>query len=256
MGEAEARVEARKLSKVFRTREGPLEVLRGIDLSARAGEFVSIIGPSGSGKSTLFNIITGLTTQTSGEALVDGLPVRGRHGLVAYMPQNDLLFPWRRVLDNTTLGLEVRGVARKEARRRALKLFRDFGLVGFERAWPFELSGGMRQRAALLRTVVQGKDILLLDEPLGALDSLTRTDMQEWLAQVWERYRWTVLLITHDIREAIFLSDRVYVFSPRPGTVRLTLDIPLPRPRPLRVMTSTEFVDLETKLLEALREAS
>jgi ABC-type nitrate/sulfonate/bicarbonate transport system ATPase subunit len=255
MRDRDARVETRALQKSFATRDGPLEVLRRIDLCVRAGEFVSIIGPSGSGKSTLFNILIGMTPPTAGDALVDGQPVRGRHGLVAFMPQRDLLFPWRRLLDNTTLGLEVRGVPAKEARRRALDLFPEFGLAGFEKAWPYELSGGMRQRAALLRTVVQGQDILLLDEPLGALDSLTRTEMQEWLAGVWERFRWTVLLITHDIREAVFLSDRVYVFSPRPGTVRLTLDVPLPRPRPLDLITTPEFAALEAKLLMALRGA-
>jgi ABC-type nitrate/sulfonate/bicarbonate transport system ATPase subunit len=234
----------------------PLPVLAGVDLAARPGEFISIIGPSGCGKSTMFNIMAGLDRPSRGEILVDGDPVTGHTEKFAYMPQKDLLFPWRRVIDNTTLGLEVQGVSKKEARARATPLFERFGIAGFERSYPWQLSGGMRQRAALLRTVVQGRDVLLLDEPFGALDSLTRTEMQEWLAGVWEQFRWTVVLITHDIREAVFLSDRVYVLTARPASVRLELDVDLPRPRQPGIVTSKEFVDIEGVLFDALREES
>jgi NitT/TauT family transport system ATP-binding protein len=163
--------------------------------------------------------------------LVDGRDATGEVEHAAYMPQRDLLFPWRTVLDNTALGLEVGGVRRREARVRARALFGPFGLAGFEDARPDALSGGMRQRAALLRTVVQERSLLLLDEPFGALDSLTRSEMQAWLADVWARYGWTVLLVTHDIREAVFLSDRVIVLTPRPATVRTQVIVDLPRPR-------------------------
>ncbi|MGB7362438.1 MAG: ABC transporter ATP-binding protein [Rhodococcus sp. (in: high G+C Gram-positive bacteria)] len=219
-------------------------VLGGIDLSVAKGQFVSVIGPSGCGKSTLFTLLAGLDSPDSG---VVSAP------RCAYMPQKDLLFPWRTVLANTALGLEVHGVDKAEARRRARALFPVFGLDGFEDARPDALSGGMRQRAALLRTVVQGREVLLLDEPFGALDSLNRTAMHDWLQQVWEQYRWTVLMITHDIREAIQLSDRVVVMSPRPSTVTADLTIDLPRPRRAEASTTPEFATYERELLAALR---
>jgi ABC-type nitrate/sulfonate/bicarbonate transport system ATPase subunit len=253
---ATAKIELRGVTKAFGTARALLPVLDEIDLAARPGEFISIIGPSGCGKSTMFNIIAGLDRPSRGEILVDGRPVTGHTENFAYMPQKDLLFPWRRVIDNTTLGLEVQGVSRKEAREQARPLFERFGIAGFERSYPWQLSGGMRQRAALLRTVVQGRDVLLLDEPFGALDSLTRTEMQEWLAAVWEEFRWTVVLITHDIREAVFLSDRVYVLTARPARVRLDQAIDLPRPRQASIVTSPEFVSVEGVLFDALREES
>ena len=253
---AAPKVELRAVSKRFDSKKHQLSVLDQISIEAAAEEFVSIIGPSGCGKSTMFNIITGLEQPSAGDVLVDGSPVTGHGEHFAYMPQKDLLFPWRRVIDNTTLGLEVQGTNRRDARRRAAPLFETFGLEGFERHYPWQLSGGMRQRAALLRTVVQDRSILLLDEPFGALDSLTRTEMQEWMMGVWEQFRWTVLLITHDIREAIFLSDRVYVLTARPASVRLVVDVELERPRSLNVAREQHFLDLESRLMEALREES
>ncbi len=187
--------------------------------------------------------------------LVDGEDATGRVDPFAYMPQRDLLFPWRTVLDNTTLGLEVAGMSRRAARARARPLFAPFGLDGFESARPHELSGGMRQRAALLRTVVQDRAVLLLDEPFGALDSLTRTDMQMWLDGVRAGFGWTVLLITHDIREAVFLSDRVVVLEPRPTHVRREVTVDLPRPRNVEMLTSVRFATVEEELLTALRGA-
>jgi ABC-type nitrate/sulfonate/bicarbonate transport system ATPase subunit len=168
------------------------------------------------------------------------------------MPQKDLLFPWRTVLDNTALGLEAQGVRRKEARRRAGELFGAFGLDGFQSAYPFQLSGGMRQRAALLRTVVLERPVLLLDEPFGALDSLTRTEMQLWLADMWQRYRWTVVLVTHDIREAVLLADTVHVLSPRPASVVERIEVPLPRPRRADLITEPAFAAVERRVLDAL----
>ena len=245
MSRAAPKLELRGLGKRF----GELEVLRDLSLEARAGEFVAILGPSGSGKSTAFSILTGGTAASAGAVLVDGEPPARAGGRFAYMPQSDALLPWRRVLDNATLGLEVRGMSRREARERVRPLVPVFGLDGFEDAYPFQLSGGMRQRAALLRTVVQECDVLLLDEPFGALDALTRAELQRWLEQVWERYRWTVVLVTHDVREAVYLADRVYVLSPRPGTVIAEVAIPLPRPRPL---ADPRVAQLEAELLAHL----
>ncbi|MBM7246191.1 ABC transporter ATP-binding protein [Rhodococcus fascians] len=239
MAELEHSIDISALRKSF----GGKPVLDGVSFGVRPGEFVSIIGPSGSGKSTVFNMLAGLDTPDSGSVRVPPC---------AYMPQKDLLFPWRSVLDNTSLGLEVQGVAKKEARARARELFPVFGLDGYESARPSELSGGMRQRAALLRTVVQGRSVLLLDEPFGALDSLTRSDMQAWLQQVWSEFRWTVLMITHDIREAVYLSDRVVVLSPRPAHVRRQVDVPLPRPRELEIVTTPQFAAVEKQLIEVL----
>lgn len=228
-------------------------VLDAVAFTVTDGEFVSVIGPSGCGKSTLFDVIAGLTRPDAGRILIDGADATGEVTHVAYMPQRDLLFPWRSVLDNTTLGLEVAGVRRRDARERARALFAPFGLAGFADARPGELSGGMRQRAALLRTVVQGRAVLLLDEPFGALDSLTRSDMQAWLADVRDRFGWTVLLVTHDIREAVYLSDRVVVLEPRPTQVRAEIPVDLPRPRDQSMVTSPAFAAVEGALLAALR---
>lgn len=246
------KLELRKVSKSYRDQRRDLRVLAGIDLVAHKGEFVSVIGPSGCGKSTLLEVIAGLQEPDCGALLFDGEPVKSR---CAYMPQKDLLFPWRKVIDNVTLGLEIAGTARTAARRQVAPFLEPFGLAGFELSYPFQLSGGMRQRAALLRTVVQERDLLLLDEPLGALDSLTRTDMQVWLESLWVRYRWTVVLVTHDIREAVYLSDTVYVLSGRPGKVVARVEVGLPRPRSAQMVTSPEAVAVETRLLAALREA-
>ncbi|NKS22220.1 ATP-binding cassette domain-containing protein [Rhodococcus hoagii] len=236
-------VELAKVTKSF----GARRVLDGIDLAVRPGEFVSVIGPSGCGKSTVFGIVAGLDSPDSGSVSAP---------TCAHMPQKDLLFPWRSVLDNTALGLEVQQLPKKQARARAAELFPRFGLAGFEDARPHQLSGGMRQRAALLRTVVQDRSVLLLDEPFGALDSLTRTEMQTWLQDVWQQYRWTVLMITHDVREAVFLSDRVIVLSARPATVRREVVVDLPRPRELPIVTSPEFAAVERELIEVLHEES
>ena len=231
---------------------GDLPVLGDVSLTVASGELVAVIGPSGCGKSTLFDVVAGLERPDAGRVLVDGADATGRTDAFAYMPQQDLLFPWRTVLDNTTLGLEVAGVRRRAARERARPLFAEFGLGGFEGARPGELSGGMRQRAALLRTVVQERPVLLLDEPFGALDALTRADMQVWLAGVRARFDWTVVLVTHDIREAVFLADRVVVLGPRPTSLRREVTVDLPRPRDLSTITDPAFAAAEAELLGSL----
>ena len=228
------------------------EVLAGIDLAVAEGQFVSLLGPSGCGKSTLLKVLAGLLVPGGGGATIQQEPVIGRTGHVAYMPQKDLLLPWRRALANATLGAEVDGVAVPEARRRAAPLFERFGLAGFERAYPGELSGGMRQRLALLRTFLISRDVVLLDEPFGALDAITRRQMYEWLSEVWQADRRTVLFVTHDIDEAVFLSDRVVVLSGRPGRVVADLAIGLPRPRGADVVTDPAFLAHRADLLAAL----
>ncbi|MFT4306308.1 MAG: ABC transporter ATP-binding protein [Microbacterium sp.] len=235
---------------------GVRRVVDDVSFDVGPGEFVAVIGPSGCGKSTMFNIIAGLETPTSGDVLVDGTSAIGQREHTAYMPQKDLLFPWRSIVENTALGLEVGGVRKKTARAKAAALFPRFGLAGFEQSYPFELSGGMRQRAALLRTVLQEREILLLDEPFGALDSLTRIEMQNWLQDVWAENSWTAVLITHDIREAVYLADRIIVLSARPASVRLNLEVALPRSRELAITTSPEFARIEQQLIEVLHEES
>jgi ABC-type nitrate/sulfonate/bicarbonate transport system ATPase subunit len=249
----ERRIELEAVSKSFNVRGGALEVLSDISLDVRDGEFVSILGPSGCGKSTLFSLLTGIESADQGSLKVGGSPLADDGQTFAWMPQNDVLFPWRTVLDNVALGAQVAGgLARSAARDRARELLPTFELEQFASSRPFQLSGGMRQRAALARTVAQGRGVLLLDEPFGALDALTRTDLQLWLEQIWERERWTVVLITHDVREAVLLSDRVYVLGPRPATVRLELEIPLPRPRTLETLADPQVAVLEHQLLTAL----
>jgi ABC-type nitrate/sulfonate/bicarbonate transport system ATPase subunit len=232
-----------------------VEALAGVSIELREGEFCSIVGPSGCGKSTLLGILAGLIAPTSGSVLLDGeVPPGGLLGRIGYMPQRDLLMQWRTTLENATVGLELAGVARAEAQQRALAQIPRFGLAGFEHRRPSALSGGMRQRAALLRTFLAGRDVLLLDEPFGSLDALTREAMQEWLLGVWETDRKTILLVTHDVEEAVFLSDRVYVMSGRPGAIRATLEVPMARPRSLELTATVQFAALREELLAPLRE--
>jgi ABC-type nitrate/sulfonate/bicarbonate transport system ATPase subunit len=241
-------VAIRDLSVAF----GGLRVVDGLTLEVAEGELVSILGPSGSGKSTTFGVLTGAVTPSGGTVEVGGRPLGDRRDAFAFMPQKDALLPWRRILDNLTLGLEVQGLSRKAARAKVAPLIGQFGLEGFERAYPFQLSGGMRQRAALLRTVVQDRDVLLLDEPFGALDALTRAGMQRWLEGMRREFGWTILLITHDVREAVFLSDRIHVLSPRPATVVRTVDVDLPHPRTLDALADPEMARIEAELLAVL----
>jgi ABC-type nitrate/sulfonate/bicarbonate transport system ATPase subunit len=252
------KLQAEGLTKTFPASSEPDRtiVLDGVDFQVADGEFVSVVGPSGCGKSTLFNLVAGLLRPSSGHILLDGREPDRLLGRVGYMPQKDLLMPWRTVLDNVTLGLEMGDVPRKEARRRALAQMPRFGLAGFERRWPAKLSGGMRQRAALLRTFLAGRDLMLLDEPFGALDALTRQAMQAWLLDIWQTDRKTILFITHDVEEAVYLSDRVYVMSGRPGRMQLCVNVDIPRPRALEMTGEPRFVELKRHLLEPLREAS
>ena len=254
--EADSRfaISVKGLSKTLELDGLPLPVLSDVDFHAYDGEFVSIIGPSGCGKSTLLNIIAGLEEPTSGALELHGLSDRDRLGSVGYMQQKDLLMPWRSVMDNAVLGLELRGVSRREAVSRAQLHMARFGLEGFEKSYPHELSGGMRQRAAFLRTVLADQEVFLLDEPFGALDALNRSHIHQWLTGLWESLRKTIVLVTHDVDEAIFLSDRVYVMTARPGGMKIVCPVTIPRPRGPEVVTSPEFVALKSALLSAIRE--
>jgi len=242
------------VSKAFRVDGRRVETLLDVSLWAAPGEFVTLIGPSGCGKSTMFNIICGLLEPDAGEVWLDGAPAATRTGQVGYMPQKDLLLPWRQVLDNVILGPEIAGQDLQAARQEARSLLPLFGLEGFANVYPATLSGGMRQRAALLRTFLTHQDVMLLDEPFGALDAITRVELQDWLLEVWRHLRKTILFITHDVEEAIFLSDRVYVLTPRPARVELELTVPLPRPRIREMVVIETFVRVKERLLRALRE--
>ena len=222
-------------------RFGDVVALEALSLSVLPEEVVAVVGPSGCGKTTLLELVCGLTGPTSGD-------VRSEPAVL--MPQRDLLLPWLTALDNAALPLRVRGRGKEEARAAARPLFEEFGLRGFERARPYELSGGMRQRVAFLRTLLAGKPVLCLDEPFAALDAITRAEMQRWLSTALEREPRTVLLVTHDVEEALVLADRVVVLSPRPGRVVEELRVESPRPRE---GTDPEVVALRARALEALR---
>ena len=232
------------------------EVIALVDVSFTIDrhERVGIVGPSGCGKSTLLSAVAGLIQPDEGTiAIGDASTPKERLRRCALMPQRDLLLPWRTAIDNAAIALENRGVRKREARERARPLFERFGLAKFEERTPAELSGGMRQRVAFLRTLMAEKDILLLDEPFGALDSITRSSMQEWLLAALRQEPRTVVLVTHDVDEALLLTQRVMVMSARPGRIVRTIETDLPRDRPRReIVTSNEFAALKESALEAL----
>jgi ABC-type nitrate/sulfonate/bicarbonate transport system ATPase subunit len=248
----ERKLEVRAVSKTFRRNGRSVMALDSASMEVARGGFVSIIGPSGCGKSTLFNVIAGLASPTSGDVLADGASILGKPGYVGYMLQKGLLLPWRTILENIILGMEVRGVPKNEAIARAMPLVERYGLSGFEQHYPHELSGGMRQRASLLRTMLYDRDVILLDEPFGALDAQTRLLMQTWLLDVWSDLKKTILFVTHDIDEAIFLSDEIHVFSARPGRIKARVEGPLARPRTQEDVTSPEFMRLKRELMSLL----
>ena len=246
------RIEFRHVGKTFLGIERAIPALDDVSFKVMPGEFVTIIGASGSGKSTLFNLCVGLLEPDEGEILIDGEKPENRAGMVGYMPQRDLLLPWRNVLDNVLIPLEIQGIPKRESRQKAMEMLPHFGLETFESEYPSALSGGMRQRAALLRTWLTGRSTMLLDEPFGALDALTRKELQNWLLRVWQEFERTVMFITHDVEEAVYLADRVIVLSARPGKIKRELKIDLPRPRQQRMIVEPEFGKLIRKLLTEL----
>jgi len=246
-------LEVQQVMVRYKTVQGPpLVALEDITLTINQGEFIGLVGPSGCGKSTLLALIAGLQAPTVGTVALYGDKAAKQLGRVAYMPQRDLLLPWRTALDNAITGLEVQGVARGSARARAQQLFAEFGLAGFERMYPAQLSGGMRQRVAFARTVLVANDLLLLDEPFGALDALTRASLQEWLAAIWGKLGLTCLFVTHDVDEALLLADRIYVLTKRPGRICLERQVPIARAQREGMFVHPDIAALKAELLAVL----
>lgn len=249
---AETKLKLDNLEATYRSDEETLPVLAGVSLIVHTEEFVSLLGPSGCGKTTVLKIAAGLIKPDRGRVLLDGRDITAQPYRVGYMPQQDLLFPWKTLLQNTALPLLAAGKNQREAFSSVRELLPAFGLDGFDNYYPRQLSGGMRQRAALLRTMLIDSTLMLLDEPFGALDALTREKMQHWMLEIWERFKRTALFVTHSIDEAIYLSDRVYVISERPGKIVHEQVIDIPRPRSQTVITSAAFSEYKQILISAL----
>ncbi len=254
---ARIRIAVRGLGKVFSLRGRAFAALEGVTFDIAEGEFVALIGPSGCGKSTILNIVAGLLGSTSGSVAIDGRPVtRGRTNRnVGYVFQRDTVYPWRTVSRNIGYGLELAGVPRAERERRVAEMIRGAGLEGFGDAFPLALSGGMRQRVALMRTLITQPQILLMDEPFGALDTHTKLEMHRILLEIWEREKQTVLFVTHDLGEALTLSDRIVVLSARPGRIKEIFEVNLPRPRDaVALRESPDFAAAHSRIWHSLGE--
>jgi NitT/TauT family transport system ATP-binding protein len=236
------------VTKIYQTRHGYVHALSEVSLGIREHEFVSILGPSGCGKSTLMLMVSGLEPASSGSIRIGSKAVNGPHTDLGIVFQRDALLRWRTALDNIMLQAEIRHLPRAEYRARALSLLEQVGLKGFEHSHPAELSGGMRQRVAICRALIHNAPLLLMDEPFGALDALTRDQMGLDLLRIWDRDRKTVIFVTHSIPEAVFLSDRVLVMSPRPGRIEADIRIDLPRPRTLEITETSEFASYEKEI--------
>jgi NitT/TauT family transport system ATP-binding protein len=247
-----AYLDVRNLSKIYATRNGPVRALDRVSLTARRGEFVSLLGPSGCGKSTLLMIAAGLLSASDGSVIVDGRPVTKPRTNVGIVFQSPVLLEWRTALGNIMLQAEARKLDRKEAEERASKLLASVGLAGFADKFPHELSGGMRQRVSICRALIHNPPQLLMDEPFGALDALTRDQLVIDVQRIWNERRITALFITHSVAEAVFLSDRVIVMTPRPGRIDKIIDIGLPRPRTLAMRESTQFTDYSRQIMGLL----
>ena len=249
-------IEVRDFCLSYETMDGAMSAVEGADLRVEPGEFVSIIGPSGCGKSTLLNAVAGFLTPTSGTVRVDKEPVRGPGADRGMVFQQYSLFPWKTVRENVEFGLKMKGVSAHERKQSARTLLGLAGLSQFEDHYPDRLSGGMKQRVGIVRALAAGPKVLLLDEPFGALDSQTRQIMQQILTNLWQRLGISVLFVTHDIDEAIFLSDRIYVMTARPGTIKAEVIVPLARPRDAQLMLSADFLALRGELAALIREES
>ncbi len=244
---------AERIRVTYRSPNGEVGALEEVSFQVGAGEFLCLVGPSGCGKSTLLRVLGGLLRPTSGRVYLDGRPLNGPCRRIGFVFQKANLMPWRTVLENVTLPLEILGVKMAEARRRAGELLQLVGLEGFESAYPHSLSGGMEQRVAIARALIHDPSILLLDEPFGSLDALTRERMNLELLRIWRAKRKTVIMVTHSIQEAVFLADRVLVMSPRPGRIEASIPVPLPRPRRLEMLYEEGFGALSRRIREAIR---
>ncbi|MFD2670620.1 ABC transporter ATP-binding protein [Marinicrinis sediminis] len=242
-----------QLSHQFQMDRENTPVLQDIQLHIQKGEFITLLGPSGCGKSTLFQIIGGLIRPVTGEVMIQGEASTGKSGHISYMPQQPALLPWRSVLDNVLLAAEISGTAGSEARSRASEWLKQAGLAEYEQHYPHQLSGGMQQRVAFVRALMSPQELMLLDEPFSALDAMTRQEMQQWLIRIWEVHRRTILFITHSIDEALFLSDRIYVMSARPGRIIEELKVPFSRPRTDELVLDPDFAAHKHRLYQRLK---
>ena len=242
------KLEIKNVSKAFEGRA----VLEDVSISLKQGELVSLLGVSGGGKTTLFNIIAGLLTPDEGQVFLDGREITGKPGSVSYMLQKDLLLPYRTILDNVALPLIIRGLKKKESREKASAYFKEFGLDGSENKYPSQLSGGMKQRAALLRTYMFSEKVALLDEPFSALDMFTKGTVHEWYLEVMEKIKLSTLFVTHDIDEAILLSDRIYLLTGKPGTITKEIVIKEPKPRKKDFHLTEEFLMYKKEIIAHL----
>lgn len=244
-----AQLSVRNVSKSFDGKE----IIKNINLDLNAGEVVCLLGVSGGGKTTLFNVISGLTEPDGGQVLLEGEDITGKPGRISYMLQKDLLLPYRTIEDNVALPLLLRGVKKKEARAQVAPCFEEFGLTGTEKKYPHQLSGGMRQRAALMRTYMFSQSVALLDEPFSALDTITKSSIHTWYLNIMEQIHLSTLFITHDIDEAILLSDRIYLLTGRPGQITEEIVIREPKPRRKDFNLTGEFLDYKRKILEKIQ---
>ncbi len=241
------------VSKSFEVSKKKIEVLSDISLYVNKGEFVSIIGPSGSGKSTIFHIIGGLIEPSSGQVFLEGEEVTGQRGRISYMPQSNALFPWRNIEDNVILSQELAGIHKTIALEQAREWLERIGLADYNKEYPHVLSGGMQQRVAFLRTLLSPKELMCLDEPFGSLDALTRVEMQDWLLNIWEENKRSVLFVTHSIEEALYLSDRIYVLSQKPSSIISEVIVPFQRPRLSSILLQSDFISLRHQIYSLLR---
>jgi NitT/TauT family transport system ATP-binding protein len=250
------KLEIKEVGKIFKTKSGETTALEKTSFTIEEGEFVTILGPSGCGKSTVLRIVAGLEEATSGQVLLDGQEISGPGPDRGMVFQSYTLYPWLTVKENIGFGLKLKGVSQKERDDIARHYLTLIGLEGFENHYPVQLSGGMKQRVAIARALANDPKILLMDEPFGALDAQTRNIMQEVLLKAWEESRKTILFITHDIDESIFLADSVYVMTARPGRLKKKIPIQLPRPRAFNVKGTPEFAAYKEELLSLIREES
>ncbi|MFT3760225.1 ABC transporter ATP-binding protein [Thauera sp.] len=255
-GPARGHIDLRDIRVSFMQNGVSLDAVSGVTLDVQPGEFVSVVGPSGCGKSTLLNIVAGFLKPSGGEARVDGKPIDGPGSERGVVFQQYSLFPWLKVRENVEFGLRMQGMGRTERESKARTLLGLAGLLSFENHYPDQLSGGMKQRVGIVRALATGPQVLLMDEPFGALDAQTRVVMQEILTNMWQQLRLSVLFITHDIEESIFLSDKVYVMTARPGRIKAEIPIPLPRPRTAEMTASPTFMALHRQLKALIREES
>ncbi|MDB5925829.1 MAG: sulfonate transporter ATP-binding protein [Betaproteobacteria bacterium] len=254
--EARGCITIRNAAVVFDAEGGGIEAVRGVSMDVEPGQFVSLIGPSGCGKSTLLNMVAGFVHPSDGKVLVDGEPIRGPGSDRGVVFQQYSLFPWLSVRKNVEFGLKMRGVSAADREPAARTLLGLAGLLAFENHYPDQLSGGMKQRVGIVRALATNPQVLLMDEPFGALDSQTRVVMQEILTNMWQQFRISVLFITHDIEEAIFLSDKIYVMTARPGRIKAEITVPLARPRTAEMTSSLPFMDMVHRLKALIREES